>query len=180
MKAKEITLGGVLIALSLLILYSASILHISTISILTISSAIVPICIIRSDIKTATLVFVATSIISFYIIPINIWLLYILIFGGYGIVKYLIERMRKEILENIFKFIYSNIIFSLSIMLAKILLGTDIIVVFSNTIGEYIKFNGPVIPTIGLYIFWQLVFFLFDYALTLIITFYMERLHKKY
>lgn len=180
MKAKEITLGGVLIALSLLILYSASILHVSTISILTLSSAIVPICIIRSDIKTATLVFVATSIISFYIIPINIWLLYILIFGGYGIVKYLIERMRKEFLENIFKFIYSNIIFILSIMLAKILLDTDVFVVFSNIIGKYIKINGPFIPVIGLYIFWQVVFFLFDYALTLIITFYMERLHKKY
>ena len=40
MKSRNITLGGVLIALTIIILYSASILPVSTISVLTIASAI--------------------------------------------------------------------------------------------------------------------------------------------
>ena len=41
MKSGNITLGGILIALTIIILYSASILPVSTISVLTIASAIV-------------------------------------------------------------------------------------------------------------------------------------------
>ena len=96
MKSGNITLGGILIALTIIILYSASILPVSTISVLTIASAIVPVCIIRSDVNTAVMVYLASSIISVFFIPLNIWLLYTLIFGGYGIVKYFIERLRKE------------------------------------------------------------------------------------
>ena len=40
MKSGNITLGGILIALTIIILYSASILPVSTISVLTIASAI--------------------------------------------------------------------------------------------------------------------------------------------
>ena len=70
MKSGNITLGGILIALTIIILYSASILPVSTISVLTIASAIVPVCIIRSDVKTAVMVYLASSIISvFFFIP---------------------------------------------------------------------------------------------------------------
>lgn len=180
MKASEVTLGGILISITIIILYSTYVLPISTISVLTMASAIVPICIIKSNIKTALFVFVATSIISFFILPINIWLLYSLIFGGYGIIKYLIERMRKDILESILKFIYFNIIFFLAVILSKIVLGIDTLQVFRNIIESYININNNFILIIIPWLIWQVVFFLFDYALTLIISFYIDRFHKKY
>ena len=52
MKAKDIALGGILVALTTVVLYSTSILPISTLAILTIASALIPVCIIRSNIKT--------------------------------------------------------------------------------------------------------------------------------
>lgn len=180
MKTNEITLGGILISITMIILYSASILPISKISILTIASAIVPICIIRSNVKTAVFVFVASSMISFFILPINIWLSYTLVFGGYGIIKYLIEGMRKNFLENILKYIYFNIIFLLWILLAKIVLGMDVFEKASNVIENYVQSNGKFIIIIVFWAVAQLVFFLFDYALTQIITFYIERFHKKH
>ena len=112
MKPSNITLGGILTALTMVILYAASVLPVSTITVLTISSAIIPICIIRSNVKTAFIVYIASSILSLLMVPTNIWLLYTLIFGGYGIVKFFIEKKRNIKLEIILKFIYVSSNFS--------------------------------------------------------------------
>lgn len=180
MKSNEITLGGILTALTIVILYLAAILPVSTISILTISAAIVAVCIIRSNIKTAAFVYIASSIIGFFIIPLNIWLLYILIFGGYSIIKYLIERIRKEYIEYLLKFSYFNIIFILSILLAKIVLAVDVFKLARDMIDRYITIEGNFLVVALFWITSQIVLFLFDYGLTLIITFYMDRIHKRY
>ena len=171
MKSGNITLGGILIALTIIILYSASILPVSTISVLTIASAIVPVCIIRSDIKTAVMVYLASSIISVFFIPLNIWLLYTLIFGGYGIVKYFIERLRK--------FIYYNVIFILAVILAKAILGIDVLLAAEKIISKYIAVNGRLLSGVLYWAIGAVVYYLYDYAMTLIITFYMERIHNK-
>lgn len=180
MKSNEIAMGGISTALTIVILYLAAILPVSTISILTISAAIVAVCIIRSNIKTATFVYIASSIIGFFIIPLNIWLLYILIFGGYSIIKYLIERIRKEYIEYLLKFIYFNIIFILSILLAKIVLSVDVFKLAREMIDRYIIIEGNFLVVALFWIISQIVLFLFDYGLTLIITFYMDRVHKRY
>ena len=106
MKAKNIALGGILVALTSIVLYATSILPISTIAILTIASAIIPVCIIRSDIQTSIFVYISSSLIAFFLVPINISLLYFIFFGIYGIVKYFIERMRKEKIEILLKLIF--------------------------------------------------------------------------
>lgn len=179
MKSGNITLGGILIALTIIILYSASILPVSTISVLTIASAIVPVCIIRSDIKTAVMVYLASSIISVFFIPLNIWLLYTLIFGGYGIAKYFIERLRKEKVEILLKFIYYNVIFILAVILAKAILGIDVLLAAEKIISKYIAVGGRLLSGVLYWGIGAVVYYLYDYAMTLIITFYMERIHNK-
>ena len=179
MKSGNITLGGILIALTIIILYSASILPVSTISVLTIASAIVPVCIIRSDVNTAVMVYLASSIISIFFIPLNIWLLYTLIFGGYGIVKYFIERLRKEKVEILLKFIYYNVIFILAVILAKAILGIDVLLAAEKIISKYIAVNGRLLSGVLYWAIGAVVYYLYDYAMTLIITFYMERIHNK-
>lgn len=179
MKSGNITLGGILIALTIIILYSASILPISTISVLTIASAIVPVCIIRSDIKTGVMVYLASSVISLFFIPLNIWLLYTLIFGGYGIVKYFIERLRKEKLEILLKFVYYNIIFVLAVILAKAVLGIDVFLAAEKIISKYIVVNGRILSGVLYWVVGAVIYYLYDYAMTLIISFYMERIHHK-
>lgn len=179
MKSNNITLGGILIALTLVVLYSASILPISTISVLTIASAIVPVCIIRSNIKTAVLVYVASSIISLFFVPLNIWLLYTLIFGGYGIIKFMIEKLRRQNLEIILKFLYFSTIFILAIVLSKAILGIDVFMAAEKIISKYISVNGRILSGFLYWVIGTVVFYLYDYAMTLIISFYMERIHNK-
>ena len=163
MKAKEITLSAILVALTNIILYLNFLLPISTISILTLASLLIPIALIKGSIKSAFLVYIASSIIGFFILPINIILLYILFFGIYGIVKYYIEKLNKLYLEIFFKIIFCNISLFISIFVFKSFIAIEI-------------------TKLLLWLLWiiaQPVFLIFDYALTLLISFYMQRIHNR-
>lgn len=163
MKAKEITLSAALVALTIIILYLNLLLPISTISILTLASLLIPIALIRGSMKSALLVYVASSIIGFFILPINIIMLYILFFGIYGIIKYYIEKINKIFLEILLKIIFFNIIFFISFFIFK----------------SFIAIEITKLPIWLFVIIAQIVFLVFDYALTLLISFYLEKIHKK-
>lgn len=178
-KAKDIALGGILVALTSIVLYSTSILPISTIAILTVASAIIPVCIIRSDIKTSIFVYIASSLIAFFLVPINISLLYFIFFGVYGIVKYFIERMRKEKLEIVLKLIFFNIAFIIGFIIMQNILGINIISGLEALVSKVFDTSSRIIASIILWILAQPIFLIYDYAMTMIITFYMERIHKK-
>lgn len=178
MKTKDMALGGVLVAITSVILYSTAILPVSTISILTLASAIIPVCIIRSDIRTAVIVYIASSLIAFFLIPIKIGLLYFLFFGVYGIVKYFIERLRKEKLELILKLIFFNISFAIGFIIIQNILGINIVVGLELIISKFFTTSSNIIAIMVLWIIAQPVFLIYDYAMTMIITFYMEKIHK--
>ena len=95
-------------ALTTIVLYLAAFLPISTLALLTIASAIITICIIRSDVQTSIFVYIASSLIAFFLVPINISLLYFIFFGVFGIIKFFIERLRKEKLEILLKDVYKR------------------------------------------------------------------------
>ncbi|WP_195264962.1 hypothetical protein [Clostridium sp. 1001275B_160808_H3] len=163
MKAKEITLSAILVALTNIILYLNLLLPISTISILTLASLLIPIALIKGSIKSAFFVYIASSIIGFFILPINIILLYVLFFGIYGIVKYYIEKLNKLYLEIFLKMIFFNISLFISLFVFK-------------------SFTAIEITKLPLWLLWivaQPIFLIFDYALTLLISFYMQRIHNK-
>lgn len=163
MKAKEITVSAILVALTCLILYLNVLLPISTLSILTLASLLIPIALIRGSAKSAFLVYLASSIIGFFILPINIVLLYTLFFGIYGIVKYYIEKLNKLYLEIFFKIIFFNIALFILLFIFK----------------SFVAIEITKLPLWLLWIIAQPVFLIFDYALTLLISFYMQRIHNK-
>ena len=162
MKSKHIAESGILIALTLVVLYATSLLPISTLSVLTISSCLIPICIIRTSIKNAFLVYVCSSILSLMIVPINISIAYILFFGIYGIIKYYIEKIHKLPYEILLKLLVFNILLSLMYYLVT-------------------AFSKNIVLPYSLYIviiFAQIIFLVYDYALTLIITIYFNKIHR--
>ena len=163
MKARELTVSAALTALTIVILYLNLLLPISTISILTLASALIPVALIRGSIKSSILVYISSSIIGFFILPLNIILLYILFFGVYGIIKYFIEKINKLPIEIILKIIFFNIILVLSIF------------VFNS----FVAIEITKLPIYLLFIVAQPVFLIYDYALSLLISFYLDRIHKR-
>ena len=119
MKSKYIAESGVLIALTLVILFSTSIFSISTLSILTVASCLIPVAIIRTSIKNAILVYIASSILSFILIPTNIAIYYTLFFGIYGIIKHIIEKVRNIPLEILLKLISFNVLLGITYLITK-------------------------------------------------------------
>ena len=178
MKAKDIALGGILVALTTIVLYATSILPISTLAILTIASALIPVCIIRSNIQTSIFVYISSSLIAFFLVPINISFLYFVFFGVYGIIKYFIERIRKEKLEIVLKIVFFNIAFIIGFIIMQNVLGINIIAGLEVLMSRFFDTSGRTIASIILWIVAQPIFLIYDYAMTMIITFYMERIHK--
>lgn len=163
MNSKRITTNAFFIALTIVILYLNIILPISTISILTLASFIIPITLIRNSIKDAILVYISSSIISFFLIPLNISLMYICFFGIYGIIKFFIEKLNTLYLEILLKLLFFNFILILGFLLLKSIFPINIIKI---SIWLFIILS-------------EIVFLFFDYALTLLISFYIQKLHKK-
>lgn len=162
MNSKRIANNAFLITLTIIVLYLNIVLPISTISILTLSSVFIPIALIRNSIKDAFLVYVSSSIISFFLLPLNIVLLYICFFGVYGIIKYFIEKIHNITFEIILKLIFFNFALLIGFFLFK----------------SFIPINLINIPIWLFIIIAQIVFLIFDYALTLLISFYLEKIHK--
>ncbi|SFD37167.1 hypothetical protein [Clostridium uliginosum] len=162
MKSNNIAQGGIVIALTLIILYSASILPVSTLTVLTIASCLIPICIIRTSVKNALLVYISSTILSFFLVKIDIAIYYGLFFGIYGIIKCLIEKLNKFAIEIILKLISFNFLLGIGYFL----------------ISSFLGINELKLPIYLLFIIAQVVFLIFDYALTLIITFYLNKIHK--
>ena len=178
MKARDIALGGILVALTTIVLYATSILPISTLAILTIASALIPVCIIRSNIQTSIFVYISSSLIAFFLVPINISFLYFIFFGVYGIIKYFIEGIRKEKLEIVLKIVFFNISFIINFIIMKNILGINIIAGLEVLISKVFNDSGRTIALIILWIVAQPVFLIYDYAMTMIITLYLEIIHK--
>lgn len=163
LKAKDLALGGILTSLTVIILFINILIPINTFAILTISSCFVPIAIIRSNVRVGIFVYIASSIIGFFLVPLDIMIPYILYFGIYGLVKFYIEKLRNIPLEILLKLSFSNIMLILGYIL-------------------FTKFIAPInlnIPIWILIILAQIAFLIFDYALTLIITFYISKFHNK-
>ena len=159
MKAKEITFGGIMVALGVLVLYFTTVIPINTLALLTLASCLIPITILRSNLKLGTMVYVATSFISFFILPINYFLMYALFFGVYGLIKYFIEKIGTMPIEIVIKLIFFNIILFLLIS-------------FLNSFMVDLKINLPMWQFI---IASEICFLVYDYAITIIISWYIKK-----
>lgn len=164
MKSKYIAESGLVVALTIVILYVTSIIHISIVSILTVASCLILISIIRTSLKNAILVYIASSILSFVLIPTNIAIYYTLFFGVYGIIKHIIEKFRNMPLEILLKLISFNILLGIIYLITK-------------------SFLSIIYPSISLWILLlsaQIAFLIYDYALTLSISFFLNRFNKNF
>jgi hypothetical protein len=163
LNSKNISTAGMMIAIGIVILYISTVIQINTIAILTVASSLIPITIIKSNMKTAISVYICTTIISLFLVPINLLLLYGCFFGIYGIIKFFIEKLKNRIIEIILKLAYFNITIFVLVYILQIAIG-------------------PAYETLPIYLIIassELLFLLYDYSLTLIISYYINKIDKK-
>lgn len=153
-------LMGVLMALNQVFLLIASIIESNTFFFLGIASLPLGIIVIERGWKKGVLFFIGSLFLAFFIIPDKLILIpYAFVFGNYGVVKYLIEGRGNIVWEIIFKAIYLNITFIGAVIISKNILGLSI----------------PLYLILGA----NIVFFIYDYAYSLFISEYQNKIRGK-
>ncbi|SHH69517.1 hypothetical protein [Clostridium grantii] len=157
-KASNMAKGGMITALSIILLYFSSIMPTNKLSFIVVASFLIPIAIINLNFRTSVIIYSAISLLSLFLLPLKgISILYILFFGAYGFIKFLIEKIRKVPIEIFLKLVYFNIVLVILILLYKQFFATMIDIKYLTT---YLVVS---------IILAQLLFMAYDYLVTLMI-----------
>ncbi|MHC6181233.1 hypothetical protein ACYUJ6_15500 [Clostridium sp. JNZ X4-2] len=155
--ASNIAKGGLLTTIGVILVYISGIVPLNKGSLLVLSSLLIPLGVLITDLKNAFTIYAATSILSLLICGLKMAVIsYIIFFGLYGLVKYYIEKLGKLPFEIILKLIFFNLCIAL------------LFLIYSLFFPELLKIKFPLyIVIIGV----QIVFLIYDYLLTLFINY---------
>lgn len=162
---KKITLSGILLSFAVISLFLATVVPTNTLSFYALSSFFVAIIVLQFGIKSGWIFYLASSALSFILLPDKAGLVpYLAFFGLYGIIKFYIERLNKIVLEYILKLAFFNSALFLALMLVK------------QFLLEHVNVNFPWWIIILVF---EIAFIAYDYVYTLFIQFYNTKLKRK-
>ncbi|NLM45072.1 MAG: hypothetical protein GX201_13865 [Clostridiales bacterium] len=164
--AKKVAYGGILTALSLVILYLAFCLPSMKITMYFLASIVPGLMLVEMGVNQAWILYGATCLLAITLLgnPASA-IPYIFIFGLYPIIKYYIEKIRRMDIEIFLKLLFLN--------------GTTALIYFiwKNLFMVNIVINIPVIwGIIGI----QPVFVFYDYIFTRVIFYYCDNISIKW
>lgn len=161
--ASRVALGGVLAALSLLLLYLATMMPSGRIGMVAVAGLVPAAGVVSGGLATGFLSYGAAGLLGLLLLPDKgCALLYAIFFGLYPMVKSVIERLRKLPLEVLLKLAFFNIV------LAVLLFG------FSSLLF-------PLLPevlhsTLPIFLVGNVVFLIYDYGFSKLVTYYAARI----
>lgn len=110
MKSRNISFGGIMAALSLLLLYLSNIAPSGRLALIAAASYATGVCVAVMGVNLGIVSYAAVALLGFLLLPDKtIAILFALFFGNYPIVKLLIEKIDRLWLEWIIKIIVFNI-----------------------------------------------------------------------
>lgn len=172
MKKNSVTaLGGMLAALSVVFMFMTGLIPFLTYAMPAVCGAILILLVIEADTKWALGVYAAVSILAVLIAPDKeAAMMYIAFFGYYPVAKSFFERRFSKAVGWVLKFLLFNV--------AMVLAYVIIIYVFNiplDEMEEFGKMAAPILLGLG-----NVVFFVYDIALTRIISTYLSSWQKQF
>lgn len=163
-KSKKVALGGIVVLLSVLCLYLASILPTNKLFFFCLSTVFIAVIVIEFKTYFALITYLAISILGFIIIPNKLIMIpYAIYFGYYGILKYYIEKINNILVEWVIKiglfnlFVYVTYIITVNLFVSNL----------------YIK-----LPIWLIILLLQVIFIIYDICYSLAINYYKYKLRK--
>ncbi len=173
----KVALGGMLIALSVVILVPSA-LEAFVYTLPAMASMLTMLAVIELDKKWAVGVYAATSILGLLLVPNKeAVVLYVAFFGYYPIVKSILESKLPRWAEYILKFL----IFNVSVVLAYVVMikvfgmPYDKLMGIEGETGFIADYIVPIMLVLG-----NIVFIVFDIAITRIVTVYLRVWQKRF
>ena len=157
--SKKIAYGGMLLGVNIILLLLINVIPMNTLFLMGLASLPISIVIMENGPKSGVAFYLASVALGFMVMNNKSqWILYILTFGVYGLIKYAIEQDRPIYLEYLLKIICANMI----IILAYFILRGFM----------YIPIN---LFTVA---FFEVAFIAYDYVYTKFIEYYNNKLRK--
>ncbi len=176
-QSAKTAIGGMITALSVILLVPTA-FELFVYALPAIASILTLFCVIELGRKWSFGVYVAVSLISFMLVPNKeAVMFYIAFFGYYPIIKSILESKLPRIPEYLIKFF----IFNLSVILAYVVLvfvfgmPFDELMGFGEEENFLRKYGVPLMLAFG-----NLVFILYDYMLTTMLSTYLRVWQKKF
>lgn len=163
-KSKKVALGGVIVLLSVLCLYLASILPTNRLFFFCLSTVFIAAIVIEFKTYFSLITYGAVSILGFIILPNKLIMIpYVIYFGYYGIIKYYIEKINNILVEWIIKIVLFNLF----------VYATYII-----TVNLFISNIDIKLPIWLIILLLQVFFIIYDICYSLAINYYKYKLRK--
>ncbi|MBO5333022.1 MAG: hypothetical protein J6B37_02785 [Clostridia bacterium] len=165
----KVALGGVIAALSLLLMLVAGVTTSLVYAIPMITGAFLMMLVIEFGARFAVLEYIAISIISLLLLGNKeAAIMYVAFFGYYPIIKSFIEKIPRKTIGWIIKYL----IFNVSMVVAYFVVSKIFMITFDDLEG-FGKYAMPVLLLIG-----NILFVLYDIMLTRLVTLYIYKWQK--
>lgn len=169
-KSVKVSLGGVIAALSLVLMLLCSVIPIGTYAFPAFAGILLVVIVIELGYGWAFAVYFATAVLSLLLVTDKEAALnYTAFFGFYPIIKSLIERLRSKVLQYLIKFAIFNVCAVAAFMIGIFLL---------NVPKESFNLFGVYLPWLLLLI-GNVFFIIYDLCVTRLVTIYLLKWHNR-
>ncbi len=163
--ARKVAYPSILGALSLVLVYIGSIAPSGSWGIVAVAGLLPCAAVISVGLQAGFLCWACVSILAFLFIPDKFCaLMYAVLFGLYPMVKCLIERLRRRPLEYALKLVFFNAAFTVIYLVMKTAVLASLPQALSTVWVLYVVAN--------------VVFLLYDYGFSKLISAYLARIHR--
>lgn len=162
-KSYKVALGGLIMALSVIIMALTTVIPVASFAFPAVAGVILVILSLETSKKWAFLVYIGVSLLSIFLSSDHTAIIsYIVFFGYYPILKEVIEKLRKSVLEWIIKYAVFNAAIIIGVLITFALFGLEYLM------AEYGQFG--IIGIAAFYLGVNGVFAVYDIALSRVIT----------
>jgi hypothetical protein len=164
--ARKAALGGILTGVILCLLFAASVLPTGRLALLALSSMVLSMAVVEYGCFYGFLLYMASGLLGLAILPDKLVCApFIAFFGYYGILKALIERLRRLWLEWLLKIAAFNVV----------------VVIAWHMASQFLGLCAGRLPNalwLALIVL-NIIFAVYDYAFSLVAGFYEHRLRAR-
>lgn len=161
--AFRVALGGVLTALSLLLLYLAALAPSGRLGVVALAGLVPAVGVISGGLATGIFCYAACGILGLLLLPDKgCALMYMILLGLYPVLKSLIERLRNLVLELALKLVFFNAVLSVLVFGFSTLLFPFLPQLLQKPLLIYLVGNA--------------VFLVYDFGISKLLTYYAARL----
>lgn len=173
----KVAMGGMLTALSVVILIPSA-LEIFVYTLPAMAAMLTMFAVIEINKKWAVGIYAATSVLGLLLVPNKeAVVLYAVFFGYYPVIKAIFESKLPKVAEYILKFAIFNVAIVLDFFIMTKIFGMpfEVFMGIEGETGAWVKYIVPIMLILG-----NIVFILFDIALTRIVTVYLRLWQKRF